>query len=169
VNARDFIRIDATKPEAERKRLGALQGQLERESAETKRRLVGELLTILTNPEEALWPRFRSCTLIGAHAIAQDIQGSRSVVRNIRHVIDTEFVGAQSLCTRFLKKKVVLREVDPVRFSFLEALLLTLLRVDHKRTESFVLRVAQSVEEPEKRADLIRAITNEQQKLRRGC
>jgi hypothetical protein len=153
LTAREFVEIDLKQPEKEQARLESIHQQIAEQTPEVKQRMVQDFLKIIKNPAEKLSTRHSACIILGGKRKDLGIIRSSHVVATLRDIINKEFI-VQKRSGIFLKKEISLREMHVLEFSFLESLLITLLRIDFHKTRHFVETVTSKVNEPKWLADL---------------
>ncbi|SRR6266496_42122 len=155
LNARAFLQIDVEHPEAEEVRLQELYSQISNQPRNTIKRLVREFLAIIEDPRSKLGFRIQACNILGSRKTELRVTKSKLITAKLRKVLRREFFESKHSRLFSLKRELRLRETGPIKFCFLEALLLTLLRIDADDSHKFVESVTSMVQDVEKTTELI--------------
>jgi len=168
LKARAFVEIDLEQREAEKTRLELLHTQIDEQPLKEKRRLLNEFLEIVGNRDDKLQRRIQACNILGGRRKELGINGSRAVTSKLRNILEREFFIFRRSGLLFLNREIRLREVGPIRFCFLEVLLLSLLRIDYGNMFLFVEQVASKVENPQSKAKLTKLLADEKRRLKKN-
>jgi len=165
LKARDFIEINLHQHKVEAARLELLHAQIAGQPLEVKRRLSKEFLEIVGNRNDKLQLRIQACNILGGRRKELGLNDSRAVTGKLRNILEREFIISRRSGLFFLNREIQLRDVDAIRFCFLEVLLVTLLRINFWNTHRFVELVASKVVNPQWNVKLTKLLTDEEHKL----
>jgi hypothetical protein len=166
--ARLFVDIDRGNREAESARLRLLHTELAGQPVEVKERLLKEFLDIAGDRSEKLSARTHACNILGGRRNELGAAGSPAATNKLLSVLERDFVLPSRSGFPFLGGKLRLRQIGPLEFCFLQALLLSLLRLDPKTNLATVENVAACVTSPEWRSTLVTLLEDEKRKLATG-
>jgi hypothetical protein len=112
LRAADFIQLNVESPKFEARRLHELYAQISHQPPGVKRALVVELLEILANRKERIWPRIQACNVLGGWWRQLEFHNTRAVTKRIRTSIQSEFFATRRLFPFQVRSKLTLRKLD---------------------------------------------------------
>ena len=164
ISAEDLIKINTEAPEAELKRLELLHAQICQLPRLDKQRLVMELLQIIENRSEKIWPRIQACNVLGGRKQELELLQTKLLTQRIRKVIMREFYVVRRSGFLGLKAESTLRNMSSLEFCLLQSLVVTLLRVDFLFSKSIADGVIADLADSERKASLLKLMADEKAK-----
>jgi len=161
IAARQFITAKGSDARHEKLRLEKVYSELLNQPERDKQRLVRELLEIVENPDEEMWPRIQATVILGGRRHELGIDRSTAVGERLRNILERNFVSQKPPGEASVHYEICLGPRNLMSFFFLEALLLTLLRLNSPECFDYVERTCSIVNDVTLRNKLLRAVEQE--------
>ncbi len=158
LKAADFIEIRSIRQEQELARRELLYAQMKTLPLLAKQELVNEFLTIIINSNNRISSRIVSCSVLGGWSHEFNIQGSKQITQTLLSLLRKEFLISRNSLFSVSINKSRLRDLDRFNFCLFEAILATLLHIDHIKAAQLIAGIIENTADSDKKVKMRRLL-----------